>query len=41
MEPDAIALLARIAAALERLAPPPAPPPAFDGARLFRHDPGG
>lgn len=39
MEPDATTLLARIAAALERLAPPPAPPPAFDGARLFRHDP--
>ncbi len=32
-------LLARIAEALERLAPPPRAAPAFDGARLFRHDP--
>src|SRR5580692_7118813 len=31
------ALLARIAAALERLAPPPAPTPQFDGARLYRY----
>jgi predicted AAA+ superfamily ATPase len=30
--------LHRIAEALERLAPPLAPPPAFDGARMFRHD---
>jgi len=32
-------LLARIAEALERLAPKPAPVPSFEGARLFRHDP--
>ena len=32
------ALLARIAAALERLAPPPAPTPQFDGARLYRYE---
>ncbi len=32
-------LLARIADALERLAPAPSPPPEFAGARLFRHDP--
>ncbi|MFN3514056.1 MAG: ATP-binding protein [Phenylobacterium sp.] len=31
--------LERIAAALERLAPPPRATPAFEGARLFRHDP--
>ena len=30
--------LRRIAAALERLAPPPAPAPVFTGARLYRHD---
>jgi predicted AAA+ superfamily ATPase len=30
------ALLARVAAALERLAPPPPPAPEFDGARMFR-----
>lgn len=29
------ALLARIAAALDRIAPPPAPPPALDGAEAF------
>jgi len=32
-------VLARIADALERLAPTPATEPAFDAARLFRHDP--
>lgn len=32
-------VLARIADALERLAPPPKVPPSFDGALLFRHDP--
>ncbi len=32
-------LLARIADALERLAPPPAPAPDFGAARLFRHEP--
>jgi predicted AAA+ superfamily ATPase len=32
------ALLARIAAALERLAPPPPPAPQFDGARMFRFE---
>jgi len=33
------ALLARIAEALERLAPPAASPPGFDRARLFRFEP--
>ena len=32
-------VLIRIADALERLAPPPKVPPAFEGGRLFRHDP--
>jgi predicted AAA+ superfamily ATPase len=32
-------VLVRIAEALERLAPPAKVAPAFDGARLFRHDP--
>jgi hypothetical protein len=32
-------VLTRIAAALERLGPAPAPEPAFEAARLFRHDP--
>jgi hypothetical protein len=32
-------VLNRIADALERLAPPRPPEPAFDAARLFRHDP--
>ena len=32
-------VLTRIAAALERLAPAQAPEPAFETARLFRHDP--
>ncbi len=32
-------VLARIADALERLAPPPKVPPSFEGALLFRHDP--
>ena len=39
MDETAIAALVRIADALERLAPLCAAPPAFDGARLFRHDP--
>jgi predicted AAA+ superfamily ATPase len=34
-------VLARIAEALERLAPPRAPGPTFEAARLFRHDPTG
>jgi len=34
-------MLARIAEALERLAPPRAAEPDFAGARLFRHDPAG
>jgi predicted AAA+ superfamily ATPase len=34
-------VLARIADALERLAPPPAPAPDFTAAHLFRHDPDG
>jgi len=38
MSQDTDALLARIADALDRLAPPPAAPPSFDGARLFRFD---
>jgi len=33
------AVLCRIAEALERLAPPPVAAPAFEAARLFRHDP--
>ncbi len=41
MDPDLKNLLARIAEALERLAPPPAPAAAFEGARMFRHDPAG
>lgn len=39
MDDDLKPLLARIADALERLAPPARAIPAFDGARLFRHDP--
>ena len=39
MDEIVIAALVRIADALERLAPPCSAPPAFDGARLFRHDP--
>lgn len=39
MDKDLEPLLARIAEALERLAPPPPAPPSFAGARLFRHDP--
>jgi uncharacterized protein len=31
-------LLARVADALERLAPPPAPPPSFEAARLYHYD---
>ncbi|HEY8617379.1 ATP-binding protein [Phenylobacterium sp.] len=40
MDPELKSALERIAQALERLAPPNAAPPSFDGARLFRHDPG-
>jgi predicted AAA+ superfamily ATPase len=39
MEDETAAALARIAAALERLAPPTAPPADFSAARLFRHEP--
>jgi len=38
-ESEIPALLGRIAAALERLAPPPAPPEAFDKGRLYRFSP--
>ncbi len=41
MNDAAIALLARIADALERLAPAAPTPPSFDAARLFRHEPTG
>lgn len=39
MDADLHPLLERIAAALERLAPPPPGQPAFGGAAMFRHDP--
>jgi predicted AAA+ superfamily ATPase len=39
MNDEKATLLARIADALERLAPAAPVPPAFDGARLFRHEP--
>jgi predicted AAA+ superfamily ATPase len=39
MDASLAPLLARIAEALERLAPPAARDPDFSGARLFRHDP--
>lgn len=39
MTDASIPLLARIADALERLAPPPAPAADFAAARLFRHEP--
>lgn len=39
MDPETTAALARIADALERLAPPPPPAPDFSRAKLFRHDP--
>ena len=39
MDPKPDPLLIRIAEALERLAPAPAPEPDFSSARLFRHDP--
>jgi predicted AAA+ superfamily ATPase len=38
MSQDTDRLLARIADALDRLAPPPAAPPGFDAARLYRFD---
>ena len=38
MTPDVAAELARIAAALERLAPPPPAAPDFTAARLYRYD---
>src|SRR5580658_3039591 len=40
MAEDIAASLRRIADALERFAPPAAPDPSFDGARVFRHDGG-
>ncbi|HUZ12507.1 MAG TPA: ATP-binding protein [Caulobacteraceae bacterium] len=39
MDEDTRSALERIAAALERLAPPAAAAPDFAGARLYRHDP--
>ena len=39
MDDATTAYLARIADALERLAPTASAPPSFDGARLFRHEP--
>jgi predicted AAA+ superfamily ATPase len=39
MDAELKPVLTRIAEALERLAPPAPAPPAFDAARLFRHDP--
>jgi len=39
MDSDLKAALARIAQALEAMAPPPAPLADFEGARLFRHEP--
>lgn len=39
MTEAALPLLARIADALDRLAPPAPVAPSFDGARLFRHEP--
>jgi predicted AAA+ superfamily ATPase len=39
MTDASVSLLARIADALERIAPPPPPAPDFSGARLFRHEP--
>jgi len=41
MQPDILPFLQRIAEALERLAPPTNAKPAFDSARLWRHDPAG
>ncbi|KRA59301.1 AAA family ATPase [Caulobacter sp. Root655] len=41
MDDATTAYLARIADALERLAPTASAPPSFDGARLFRHEPNG
>ena len=38
MDASHLPLLARIADALDRLAPPPAPPADFSAARMFRHD---
>src|SRR5579864_9395134 len=39
MTHDLEPVLSRIAEALERLGPPRVSPPAFDAARLFRHEP--
>ena len=39
LDKDIAASLRRIADALDRLAPPPAPAPDFSGARIFRHEP--
>lgn len=39
MTEDTVRQLARIADALERIAPPPPVAPSFEGARLFRHEP--
>jgi hypothetical protein len=39
MNDDAVPLLARIADALERLAPAAPAAPDFDAGRLFRHEP--
>ena len=41
MNAEQASLLTRIAEALERLAPPAAAAPSFEGARLFRHEPAG
>jgi len=38
LDTDIAASLRRIADALDRLAPPPAPDPDFSGARIFRHE---
>jgi predicted AAA+ superfamily ATPase len=41
MDAHITAVLTRIAEALERLSPAPAPPPSFAEARFYRHDAGG